>query len=380
MQLRCFALLFVAAAILAGCSREVTVGAVVSRTGAAKAPGERVQHGLELAAAMANREAGFFGRRVRLIFRDDGTRPEDGARAAIDLIERERVPVIIGAVSSSVTFAIARVCQERKTVMLSPSASAPGLTGMGSYVFRIYPSDMLEGKSMADFARDLGLTRVVTFAVSDAWGRGLADAFAEQLAAAPLHLVARFDFPEGDVAAIDGLVARAHALGPDGIFIAAYASDTGEIARRIRAAGLDAVILGTSTVTPDLARQSGSAVENLVFPLPSFDPQSPEPEVATFVSAYRTKFAEVPDNWAAHGYDALNVILAAVDRAKSTDPDAISRVLRATENYQGAAGRIAFDAHGDVVRYPRIWVVRDGDVVPYERFIENGGILPVPRR
>lgn len=369
-----------AVALAGGCSREVKVGAVVSRTGAAASYGEKVQRGLELAAERANARAGLFGRRARLIFRDDGTRPDEGARAAVELIDRDHVPIVIGAVSSPVTFAVARVCEQRRTVMLSPTASAPGLAGAGEFVFRIYPSDTLEGRSMADFARDLGLTRVAVFAVANDWGRGLADVFTAQLGPPPTRLAGRFEFPEGDVATIDGYVAQAKALAPDGLFVAAYPADTAEIVKRARAAGIAAVALGTSTVTPDVVRLAGPAAENLVFPLPSFDPDAHEPEVAAFVAAYRAKYGQTPDTWAAHGFDALDVVLDAVERAGSADPDAIRRALLATDDFHGAAGRTAFDAQGEVVRYPRLWVVRGGRSVAYERFVESGGTLPVPGR
>jgi branched-chain amino acid transport system substrate-binding protein len=366
--------------LASGCSREVRVGAVVSRTGAAASYGQKVERGLELAAERANSSAGLFGRRARLIFRDDGTRPEEGARAALELIEHERVSVVIGAVSSAVSFAVAKVCEERRTVMLSPTASAPGLAEAGEFVFRIFPSDTLEGRSMADFARDLGLRRLAVFAVANEWGRGLAEVFSEQLARSPDGATSRFDFPEGDLGAMDTAIAAAKAFGADGLFVVAYASDTAEIVKRARAAGIAAVILGTSTVTSEVARLAGDAAENLVFPLPGFDTDSTEPSVADFVEAYRARFGEPPDTWSAHGYDALNVVLSAIERAGSTDADEVRRALLATDDYRGAAGRTAFDAKGEVVRYSRLWVMRAGESVPYERFVETGGTLPVPGR
>jgi branched-chain amino acid transport system substrate-binding protein len=372
----------IAGAVLlaSGCAREVRVGAVVSRTGAAASYGQKVERGLELAAERANSGAGLFGPRVRLIFRDDGTRPEEGARAALDLIERDEVAVIIGAVSSAVSFAVAEVCEQRRAVMLSPTASAPGLAQAGEFVFRIFPSDTLEGRSMADFARDLGLRRLAVLATANDWGRGLAEVFSKQFERSPERTSARFDFPEGDLGAIDTAVAAAKAFGADGLFVVAYAADTAEIVKRARAAGVAAVILGTSTVTSEVTRLAGDAAENLVFPLPGFDTESSEPSVVEFVRAYRERYAEPPDTWAAHGYDALNVVLSAIEAAGSTDADEVRRALLAIDDHRGAAGRTAFDAQGEVVRYSRLWVIRAGESVRYESFVESGGTLPVPGR
>ena len=50
------------------------------------------------------------------------------------------------------------------------------------------------------------------------------------------------------------------------------------------------------------------------------------------------------------------------------------------DNYEGATGRLAFDRKGDVVQYPRLYVVQGGQLVAYDRFVESGGALPVPGR
>ncbi len=71
---------------------------------------------------------------------------------------------------------------------------------------------------------------------------------------------------------------------------------------------------------------------------------------------------------------------AAAERAGSWDADEIRDALLSIDNYEGATGRLAFDRKGDVVQYPRLYVVRGGQFVPYDRFVEGGGTLPVPGR
>ena len=111
---------------------------------------------------------------------DDQTRPEVGKTAVETLINENGVRLIIGAVSSSVALKIAPICEENEVVLLSPTASSPKITDAGEYIFRNYPSDILEGTSMADFARDLGLERLVVFAVNNEFGHGLKDVFVEK--------------------------------------------------------------------------------------------------------------------------------------------------------------------------------------------------------
>jgi branched-chain amino acid transport system substrate-binding protein len=139
--------------------------------------------------------------------------------------------------------------------------------------------------------------------------------------------------------------------------------------------GVHAVLMGSGSVTEDLIRLAGPAAENLVYPQPSFDVESRNPAVASFVEAYRSKYGEDPDIYAAHGYDALKLLAKAIENGGSAHPDNVRIGFSSIKNYEGAAGRTAFDENGDVVRYPRMFIIRNGKSVPYETFVEEGGSL-----
>ena len=272
---------------------------IVSDTGAAAPYGEKVRRGLEVAHDELA-AAGGFGARVRLLYRDDATNPELGAQVARELIEKEGVRLVIGAVSSPVTLRIAPICQRGRTVLLSPTASSPEITQAGEWVYRNYPSDTLEGTSLADFARDLGLTRVAVLAVQNEYGAGLSKVFLEHFEGEGRRVIGRLAFREGDADAFPSLAAQVKALAPGGVYLAGYADDTAGILRALRQAGSASVVLGTSSVTSDVVRRAGPAAEGLVFPEVAFDPQSPRRATRSFVAAYRARYHEDPDSFAAH--------------------------------------------------------------------------------
>ncbi len=344
----------------------------MSRSGAASAFGEQVARGFDLAVAEINAAGGVDGRELQLLYRDDSTNPDMGLRAVKELVEQEHVSVVLGAVSSPVTLRLAPYCEQKHVVLLSPSASAPLLTEAGEYVFRTFPSDVLEGASMADFARDLGLERVAILAVDTAYGDGLARVFAKQFHDSGGSIVASLTFPEGNETAIADGVSALQGLAPRGVYIVAYTDDLATALKKLQTTPLHAIVLGTSSAGPELIRQAGSAAENLVFPLPSFDPTS------AFSAAFAARYGAEPDVYAAHAYDAVRVLAQAADRAESWRPEAIRDALLSIDDYEGATGRLAFDHNGDVVQYPRLYIVRDGQLVAYERFMEAGGALPVP--
>jgi branched-chain amino acid transport system substrate-binding protein len=367
-------------ALLAGCGKPARVGAIVSRSGAASSYGEQVARGFDLAVEQINAAGGVAGRRLKLLYRDDSTNPDIGHAALRELVEHERVSTVLGAVSSTVTLRLAPYCERHRIVLISPTASASQLTEAGDYVFRTTPSDVLEGASMADFARDLGLARVAVLAVDNDYGASLARAFANRLQASGGSVVASLTFPEGHATAIADAVAVLPGLAPRGLYIPAYAGDVATALKLLRETRLRPIVLGTSAAASELIRAAGPAAENLVFPMSSFDATADSADVRSFALAFNARYATEPDVYAAHGYDTVRVLAAAVTMAGSWDADAIHDALLHIDNYGGVTGRLAFDRNGDVVQYPRLYIVRGGQFVAYDRFVESGGAMPVPGR
>ena len=182
----------------AGCSSDVQIGAVISESGAVAAYGEKVKKGLELALEEVNTGGGLdSGGKVILLYKDDATIPKRGEAVTKELIEQDGVRLIIGAVSSRVTLAIAPICEAEEVLLMSPSSSSPDISQAGDYVYRNYPSDIREGTSMAKFAKDLGLERIVIIAMDDEFGRGLRDVFTQQYESRFRSVVGSFDFFSG---------------------------------------------------------------------------------------------------------------------------------------------------------------------------------------
>ncbi len=372
----------VAPAILLGlsllgarCSRDVEIGAVISESGAAAAYGASVRKGIDLALEETRSTGGLdSGGTLTLTYRDDATVPERGREVTQQLID-DGVSIIIGAVSSTVALAIAPLCEERRVILMSPSASAPQLSEVGEHIYRIYPSDIGEGTSMARFARDLGLERLVVFAHDTDYGRGLSTVFQQQYEGKSRQVVHTFLFEAGDTARLSALVSQLAGLHVDGLYVVAYQEDVAALLATLREAKLTTVVMASSAVTDTVVQLAGDASENLVFPQMTFDLDSPDPAVAAFVRAYRGRYGQDPDIYAAHGYDALKILVHAINRARSSSPEALRVALDGMQDYAGAAGPSSFDRNGDVVRHPRILLIRGGRAMPYEQFVAEGGAL-----
>jgi branched-chain amino acid transport system substrate-binding protein len=370
--------LVLTAGLLAGCSSEVKIGAIVSRTGGTSPYGQEVAKGLDLALEEINAAGGVLGSPLVLIYRDDKSSPEAGVAAAEDLIQNEGVRLIIGPVSSSVTKVVAEVAQKNSVVLLSPSASAPVLSTAGDYIFRNYPSDIIEGTAMAEFAKANGVRKVVIFAMEEEFGRGLNEVFRRRFESKSRKVLETFYFPpdaSDDVFA--PMIEEVRELEPQGVYIIAYVDQMATLLKQLDEAGCAALKMGSGAVTEDTLALAGDAADNLIYAKPKLDIESKDPKVASFVKAYTEKYGTPPDVFAAHAYDALHAMVMAIEEAQMSHPDSVKLQLLNLD-FQGAAGKTAFDERGDVTRYPQIFVLHEGESILFDKFEEAGGKLPVP--
>lgn len=366
-------------AALVGCSSEVAVGVVVSDDGAGKVYGEKVRNAIDLALDEINAEPPA-GKTVTVIYKNDESKPEVAVNVTKELIETDGVDMIIGGLLSDVALAMAPVCEEAEVILLSPTASAPELSQAGDWIFRNFPSDITEGTSMAQFARDATVEQVVVFSVKSSWGVALKNVFTERFEDSYRKVVGTFEFEDGASAEeLRGLVDQAKELNPQGIYLIAYAKQLNELLAALDEAGVEGVRMSTSAVTEEIPRWAGEAAELLVYPQPPFDPESDEPQVKAFVEAYRSRFGSAPDTYAAHAYDAMKIMAHAIGESGTGNGPAVRSAMNRMNEFEAVSGKSIFDRNGDVNQIPRLFIIKDGQSIPYKGFVEDGGFLSVPQ-
>ncbi|MCI0568149.1 MAG: ABC transporter substrate-binding protein [Acidobacteria bacterium] len=346
------------------------MGAVLSLSGEGSYYGLAIRQGMDLAAGEVNRSGGIGGIPLKILYRDSASSPEQAALAAIQLYDRQDVPMILGAVLSSETLRIAPLAEQRHKILLSPASSSPEITRAGKFIFRVYPSDTLEGAYMAQLAADeLHLKRILVLAIDNAFGRGLASVFSKAFHSATPVEVQSYPAHGTDFAA---LAEQAREWGPDGIYLAGYYNDMAQALKEIRRLDPNVTILSTSSFgNPKTLEAAGEAAEGVIFPAIVFNPESDDPTVARFVKAFRNRYGSDPDLWAAHGYDAVLIAAEAMRNASGAAPERIAQALLSIRDFPGASGSLGFDTEGDVVQYPRAYIVEEGHFILYRDYLEQ---------
>lgn len=319
----------------------ITVGFVGPLTGDAASIGTVAKAGAELAVQEVNAAGGINGRQLNVIYEDTQCASTPANNAANKLMNVDKVTAILGGTCSTETSAFAPAAMQNKTIVLSYCSSAPSLSKTGKYFFRDYPSDLLQGKIMAEYAYNtLGARDVyILYHVSD-WGTGLKDIFSQ-----------RFQELGGTVLGTDGSqqenrdyrtqLAKVKASDAHFVYAPMYTEGSAAAMKQAKELGLTAQLLGGDTWDDTKFQESVKNLGTFIYPKIATPPAD---EFNKRIEA-QAGVKEVPI-CATESYDAVHILAQALKRA-GTDPDDLANALRETK-YDGVSGHVEFDQNGDM--------------------------------
>lgn len=340
----------------------IRIGEFASLTGKEAAFGQSSHKGTLLAIEELNAAGGVLGKQIELIFEDNQSKAGESATIVKKLISRDKVVAILGEVASSRSLEAAPVAQNAGIPMVSPSSTNPAVTEVGDHIFRICFIDPFQGTVMARFALDtLKAKRVaILTSVSSAYSVGLARYFRETFAGNGGEIAIEQKYSEGDKDFKAQLTAI-RAANVEAIFVPGYYTEAALISKQARELGIGVPLLGgDGWEAPQLIEIGGDAVEGIYYST-HYSPQNRTPAVAAFVKKFQETYnGETPDAMAALGYDSTMVLVDAIRRAGSTEPDAIRDALAATKGYEGVTGRTIIDENRNASKAAVIITVKDG--------------------
>ena len=356
-----------AISVLSACGSKPVVGVLLPMTGSASTYGQSMKKGIDLALdhEQANLPEGF-----KVLWGDTASDPATGA-AELSRLAGEGAKLFVAGTTSGTARALLPVLDDTDTIAISPSASAPSLTKDSKRFFRVFASDELEGRRAGRFLyEDRDKTSVLIFAEDSAQSRGIEPPFRQVFEQAMGgEVVGRIviDSPGWEQESAD-LLAAYH---PASVYIIAYGDKTVDVLRLLRKKGYDGPICASSAFyTGHIVDSYPDLVEGVFFPQPAFDIKSDTQPTQEFVATYRQRFDHDPDIYAAHAFDATRVAVFVSNEATSFSATEIRRVLAfGIREFPGVTGIIQFNDFGDVRHNPIMFIIMDGQVLNYERYI-----------
>lgn len=340
------------------------VGVSLPLTGDAAVYGQAIKDGIDLAATQDTIDG---STKISLIYEDDQGLPKQSISAIRRLIDVTQTPLIIGGAMSSTAEPIIPIIDQAEVVLLSPTATKPGLPAMSPYFFRLWPSDDYDGKVMAEAAyNDLGLRRVAVLYVNVAYGVGITEVFTREFEALGGSIVLSEGYRQG-ATDFRTLLTKIAAESPEAVYLPGYVAEIGNILRQARELKIKTRFLGVNSLyDPQLIKLAGEAAEGAVFTYPTFDITNKDTAVQEFVSSFRARYHREPDAFAAQGYDAYRIVSHAFKSSKKFTGSTLRDALINVGLYSGPGGTFEFDKNGDVEKPLRLLTVHNGAFITME--------------
>jgi branched-chain amino acid transport system substrate-binding protein len=309
----------------------VKIGVLLIDSGPLAGLKETQTKAVNLAVERINAAGGAGGKEIEAVFITYPSTPDTAVDGATRAVQKDGAMFITGMDTSSVSPALQAKLPGLKALMVEVMANADGLTGRGCSpnYFRVNANDSMIMGSYREFLKDQGIKKWDIIAVDYAAGRDSADKFkalvASQDGTIGKTLFAPFGTPD-----FGAKISELGAEPADGLFVTIFGSDAINLSKQQQQFGLFKkykMVLGNSFVIPQTLPAQGDTVLG-VYQNIGFVAGFPGAEAEAFVKAYGEKYnGELPPYTGADQYAAIQLIAAALNKANSTDINAVRTAL-----------------------------------------------------
>lgn len=314
--------------------------------------GAQWKKGFDLALDEINAAGGVRGQPLTYVFEDTQSDPQQSVVVAQKFVADPRILIEIGDFSSTASMAASPIYERAGLVQFGFTNSHSDFTKGGTYMWSNSISQDDAAPFHAAYVADLGLKRVAMLYLNTDWGKSTYDLTAKSLVEHGVEVVASEAYLPDEKDFRTALTTIKNA-NPDGIVFVSYYTDAALLAQQIRALGITVPIVANgSNHAPKFIELGGSAVEGVYLPA-SFSPDDPRPEVQTYLKQFREKYGEESDYFAAHAYDTMKVVAAAIDLG-GPDRTAIRDALGQLKNVPSVIyGTVTFNPETRRVAAPK---------------------------
>ncbi|MGN1002929.1 MAG: ABC transporter substrate-binding protein [Oscillospiraceae bacterium] len=350
----------------------IKIGGIGPLTGGAATYGLATRNGAQIAVDEIN--ALDSNIKLEFDFQDDTGAAETAVSAYNNLKDWE-VDVIYGCTTTTPCVAVASETYADRYFELTPSASSPDVTAGKDNVFQMCFTDPNQGVTAANYVKDAGLaTKVaVLYNNGDAYSTGIAQGFIEQAKALGLEVVAEQTFPADTNTDFNVQLTACRDAGAELVFMPIYYTPASLVLAQADQMGYDPIFFGGDGMDGILAIDGfdTSLAEGLLLLTP-FNATATDDRTASFVSKYQEAYGEIPNQFAADGYDCMYAIYEAcltIDGIADMDHAALCEALIAvftsgTFKVDGLTGLgMSWQSNGEVAKDPMVVAIENGAYV-----------------
>jgi branched-chain amino acid transport system substrate-binding protein len=368
----------------------IKVGIVLPLTGAQAKFGEIEKRSFEMAAEEINAAGGIKGMKLELLFEDDTGKPDVGRAAVEKLISRDKVTVLTGGYSSSVTQAATAVAQQFKVPFLVTTGSADEITEKGyNYIFRINPTSSEYFDPFETLIRKVGGIKTMALLYENTqFGQSSAKDVDGAAKRAGIQVTVKEGYQAG---AIDfkPILSKVKAAKPDIIYMVSYVMDAALLMAQSKELDISPKMFaggGAGFTLPEFQQKAGAAAD-LVYSATLWTQDVPYKGAKQYFDKFKKKHNAETEYHGAEAYGSMYVVADALKRVKSSSPPTpndIRDALAATD-MMTAFGPVKFVSYGKKTQQNKLphtfvvqWQKGKMETVWPEAYAKKKYIFPTP--
>ena len=357
-------LMMVAGAALAD-DLELKIAHIGPQTGPAAVYGLATYRGAQIAADEITAEDN--GVTVILLNEDDTHDAEKAVNAYNNVME-QGAQMIVGTTTTAPCIAVGAKAYEERVFMLTPSASSTDVTADKDNVYQLCFTDPNQGSASAAVIseKQLGTKIAVIYNNADAYSTGIYQTFVQKAADLGLEIVSTTTFTD-ETTDFSVQVADAKDKGADLVFLPIYYTPASQILIAAKAIDYAPVFFGVDGMDGILTMEGfDPALAEGVMLLTPFVADAKDDKTVAFVEKYQAQYGEVPNQFAADGYDCIYAMVEAAKIAQVQSGDAAEDIcdnmIAAMQELQitGLTGAMTWSANGEVDKVPTAMIIKDG--------------------
>jgi branched-chain amino acid transport system substrate-binding protein len=332
----------------------VKIGHVGPVSGAIAHLGKDNEWGARLAIEELNAKGvSINGKKIKfeLVAEDDAADPKQGTAAAQKLVDA-KVSGVIGHLNSGTTIPASKIYSDAGIPQISPSSTNPKYTRQGyKTAFRVVADDVHLGGTLGRYAvNELKGKSIAVIDDRTAYGQGVAEEFEKAVKAAGGNLVGH-EFTTDKATDFMPILTTLKGKKPDIIFFGGMDAVGGPMMKQMKSLGIKAKFMGGDGIcTNEMIKLAGDAMADgqVVCAEAGGVDGALKKGMDDFGAKFKKRFNDDVKLYSPYVYDAVYVMVDAMQRAKSSEPAKYLPELAKTTGYKGVTGTISFDAKGDI--------------------------------
>ena len=362
------------AAGVAGAAEPIKIGSILSVTGPASFLGEPEKKTLELYVERINKTGGVLGRKVELIVYDDGGAGDKATTFTKRLIENDKVDILIGGSTTATTMAAVPLAERNEIPFISLAGAVNIIEPVKKWVFKTPHTDRMAAEKVFADMKKRGITKIGLISEDAGFGKSGHDQSLLVDKNYGIEIVADEVYSPKDPDVTAQLTKIKNTSGVQAVFNFGFGQGPAIVTKNFKQLGITLPLYESHGVaSKDYIKLAGDASEGVRLPaagivvpeqLAATDPQ--KPVVTAFKKDYEAAFKTEPSTFAGHAYDGLQIALAAINRAGSTDKAKIRDEIEKTSGYVGTGGLVSMsptDHMGLTLSAFHMMEIRKGDWV-----------------